>query len=560
MNPSPTNVPELSEGLKVKAYCSDGSVMLAFDLDPSLTPGLAGFAVYCTQPDGKSYYLANKLSLTTAVTQKTPAGGEPSEPSNQAPFQKFRWVFFPADVLPGEYQYTVTAMYFADGGGLKAGLSAQAAASLTAIQSGPLAIGFTRGFLTSQAYAAKFNNAPFAPTPKSITYDTAPYEAQYAWLGYRARQMMMDFLAECLADPEVTLDVFAYDLDEPDILRAFARMGPRLRAVLDDAPLHTKPGAMEPLASQMLTSSAGADHIVRGHFERFAHSKVLIQKKNGAAVKVLTGSANFSVRGLYVQANNVLVFDEPAMAGYYETAFQTAFTNMSGFHQQPISLQWFDQQGGSAKPNGVCFSPHADPNLSLHVVADAISGAQSSVLFALMEMIGGGNVMSDLLDLGSRPALFSYGVTQSSAGIHLYPPGQPNAVLTPFAALDMHVPPPFDQEWKGGEGQVIHHKFVVVDFNGASPAVFTGSSNLSAGGELENGDNLIAIYDPAVAAAYAVEAVRLVDHYHFRTLQSAATDAKPWQLQGKAAAGQEWWRPYYDPNNIKYHDRLLFAQ
>jgi hypothetical protein len=63
-----------------------------------------------------------------------------------------------------------------------------------------------------------------------------------------------------------------------------------------------------------------------------------------------------------------------------------------------------------------------------------------------------------------------------------------------------------------------------------------------------------------VAEAYAVEAVRLVDHYHFRTVQHAATDARPLQLAGKAPVGQEWWRPYYDPANIKYHDRVLFAQ
>jgi phosphatidylserine/phosphatidylglycerophosphate/cardiolipin synthase-like enzyme len=46
---------------------------------------------------------------------------------------------------------------------------------------------------------------------------------------------------------------------------------------------------------------------------------------------------------------------------------------------------------------------------------------------------------------------------------------------------------------------MIHNKFVVVDFNGANPAVFTGSSNLTAGGEQQNGDNLIGLYDRSIA-------------------------------------------------------------
>ena len=104
---------------------------------------------------------------------------------------------------------------------------------------------------------------------------------------------------------------------------------------------------------------------------------------------------------------------------------------------------------------------------------------------------------------------------------------------------------------------MIHHKFVVVDFNDANPQVFTGSSNLAEGGEEQNGDNLLAIADPGVAARYAVEAVRLVDHYHFRVAKQAATDAAPLVLQPDAA---RWWAPYYDPARIEYRERVLFSR
>ena len=38
---------------------------------------------------------------------------------------------------------------------------------------------------------------------------------------------------------------------------------------------------------------------------------------------------------------------------------------------------------------------------------------------------------------------------------------------------------------------------------------------MAAGGELANGDNLILIEDRKVAIAYAIEALRLFDHFHF---------------------------------------------
>ena len=68
---------------------------------------------------------------------------------------------------------------------------------------------------------------------------------------------------------------------------------------------HQKGGAGT-RSRQTLELSAGKDNVKTGHFYRFAHDKILIKKdESGKAIKVLTGSANFSVRGLYVQANNV---------------------------------------------------------------------------------------------------------------------------------------------------------------------------------------------------------------------------------------------------------------
>jgi hypothetical protein len=116
-------------------------------------------------------------------------------------------------------------------------------------------------------------------------------------------------------------------------------------------------------------------------------------------------------------------------------------------------------------------------------VSDAIQAAKSSVIFAVMELAGGGTVMDDLKSLPAKKKMFSYGMTQTSGGIKVYKPGEAEGMIVPFAYLKGKVPPPFQDEYSGGAGIVIHDKFVVVDFNGDNPVVFTGSSNLAAGAD-----------------------------------------------------------------------------
>jgi uncharacterized protein with WD repeat len=123
------------------------------------------------------------------------------------------------------------------------------------------------------------------------------------------------------------------------------------------------------------------------------------------------------------------------------------------------------------------------------------------------------------------------------------------------------VPWPFTKEFDGGNGKHIHSKFVVVDFNADNPTVFTGSSNLAAGGEEANGDSLAMIEDAAIANMYAIEAVALFDHYHFRKKMKTATKANPLTLwfPGKPNMPLAWWKPYYDTSKIQMRDRCLFA-
>jgi phosphatidylserine/phosphatidylglycerophosphate/cardiolipin synthase-like enzyme len=120
-------------------------------------------------------------------------------------------------------------------------------------------------------------------------------------------------------------------------------------------------------------------------------------------------------------------------------------------------------------------------------------------------------------------------------------------------------PEPFAKELQvtGAASHVVHHKFVVIDFNSQDPVVFCGSSNLAEGGEEANGDNLLAIYDRAIATAFAIEGIRLVDHYAFAAaLKAAGAKAQPLRLKTDS---EGWWKPYYTAGSIKATERKLFA-
>ena len=152
------------------------------------------------------------------------------------------------------------------------------------------------------------------------------------WLGFEAYELITDFLTDAAGDETIELDFFAYDLNEPDIVALLERIGPRLRAVIDDSGDHKPDTSAESQAAARLAQSAGEDRVKRMHFSGLQHNKVLIAKRAGEAQKVLLGSTNFSFRGLYIQANNALVFHSPEAAGLFEEVFELAFSNPKGFN------------------------------------------------------------------------------------------------------------------------------------------------------------------------------------------------------------------------------------
>jgi len=74
------------------------------------------------------------------------------------------------------------------------------------------------------------------------------YAEEYEWLGFTAREKIFALLDEVVQNKALRLDVFAYDLNEPDMVKILVKLAKegRLRIILDNAGLHHSKSAPKP--------------------------------------------------------------------------------------------------------------------------------------------------------------------------------------------------------------------------------------------------------------------------------------------------------------------------
>ena len=607
-----TKVSETNGRLLVSAYSGDAKVLLAFDLQTANSrANLAGFTIQVTPAGHDSYYLWNNLSFETPADHAQVAG-EPSYSTANAPIHKFRWVHVPGldhqglDPPFGNYRYTVTPRYF-DARGHMLPLDPVESVAVTVplrpFQTHKLKLGFTRGFVQSQAFVRHFgNHLPTRPHDGPINYDTGQiagtdpsgkdytYAQQYRWLGFTARDRIFELLNAVKQTDGATVDVFAYDLNEPDVITLLLELGAagKARIILDNADLHHDPTDPTPedQFADMFAVRAGADKLLRGRFGRYAHDKVFIVRQGDIAQRVLTGSTNFSVTGLYVNSNHVIVFDDAGIAQLYAEVFDEAWTtkvSTARFAQSALAQQNYPFGGSGDLPRlDVSFSPHpkAFATARLQEIVDRCqheADTRGNVFFAVMELSSKSPnpVYEALTALHKDPDLFSYGISDHPEGISLYPVGSTSGVLVTGRPSNTDLPPPFNQVPDVGAGHQVHHKFVVCGFNGDDPVVYCGSSNLALAGEQVNGDNLLCIYDADIVTAFTIEALLLIDHFSFldstakgpKGEGAAARNAPPPADKRGAAKKAGWFlgttdawaAKYFDPNDLHCRDRVMFA-
>jgi hypothetical protein len=550
----------------LKVYRGESMVLLAMNWKAATPPDdFVGFGIEYKEPGGHKFFaLKNRLAFTPlsgTVVANTLS-------TMVSPIQKFRWVHFPRNAeLPGSFTYRVTPVFMNAQDELSYGDAQEVSLELRRdTYPNLLNLAFTRGFISSQAFIDRYGASAIPRLlPKTsaggLTFKPSYKSAQESqkaleWMGFEAREAMLDVLDKAIADTAALVHVVAYDLNEPEIVSRLVKLGSRLKAIVDDSSDHGESKSAETAAFKQLVASAGASNVIRQHMKQLQHNKTIIV--DGPATQlVVCGSTNFSWRGLYVQNNSALVLRGSGPVTAFRNGFNEYWKNAPAHYGSP-AVDW-TPLGLSGVTAEVTFSPHGAGNERLQAIADDINTTTSSLFYSLAFLDKTTGALRDALTNVTRDSQrFVYGISDKKAGLLLQ---KPNGNLAPVYSKELakNLPEPFKSEPTGGFGTRMHHKFVVIDFDKPTARVYTGSYNFSPTADTKNGENLLVFRDQRIAVSYMVEALRIFDHYHFRVLQ-AEKPKKQLVLARPPRKPKEkpWWADYY-ANTQKQRDRLLFA-
>jgi phosphatidylserine/phosphatidylglycerophosphate/cardiolipin synthase-like enzyme len=283
-------------------------------------------------------------------------------------------------------------------------------------------------------------------------------------------------LAALLAGAKSTIDAALYQIDHPAVVAALVDAAGRSVAVrivtdskyLDDPRYVTGYSAL---------AAAGIPVVGDGRDGR-AHNKFVVVDGR----TVWTGSYNpvLDATGKFIVADNVVVFESPALAAIHTAELEEMFAGRFG----PAKVDGGEHEvfidGARVE---VYFSPTDDPAAA---ILREIRRARSNIYFsqfafydrgigaAMRERADAGVDVRGIFDKTSASAASEYG---------------------PMAAAGLDVRRPYYDA-------MLHHKLVIIDYGTTDPVVITGSFNLSNKAASVNDESVIVIHDPYVARAY----------------------------------------------------------
>ena len=553
----------------LKLHRGDGMTLLGMDWKVGKpSQDFVGFVIEYKEPNGDRFYALNNRLGFRSISGKV----NPKIMSTMlSPIQKFRWVHFPRNAeLSGEFIYRVIPAFMNDNDELSYGEAQQAAIELRR-ETYPnlLNVTFTRGFVSSQAFVDRYESLgpiskllpPEAEEGLNFVPTHPKADEALKWMGFEAFNAILEVLDKAIADNKAKVRVVAYDLNEPEIVSRLEKLGDRLKIIIDDSKEHGSAGSGETQAAKRLSHSAGAANVKRQHMSNLQHNKIIVVDGPKGQM-VICGSTNFSWRAFFVQSNNALVLQGASAAKPFLMAFDDYWSLTPSTFGKAASANWSDLRLPGIQAQ-VAFSPHGASNVLLKKIADDIEkNTTSSLIFSLAFLhLTSGGIRNAIKKVSKRDDIFVYGMSDRKVGgLNLQKPDGRTSHVFP-TALTKNVPKPFSEEPTGGSGIRMHHKFVIIDFDKPTARVYLGSYNFSLPADTKNGENLLLIRDRRIAVSYAVEALRIFDHYHFRVVQQDSKKAGKELVLAKPPRSKKekpWWVEDYTMVS-KIKDRQLFA-
>ncbi len=488
-------------GKKIVTLSSQHSVTLAIGWPEDQIRDLLGFAIRRYNPDGSVIWLEGML----AFKSQTHAPGEPIS-SNEAPFQKMFWADY--TVRPGQaYNYEIVPVVGQPGSAPDLSQAIKIPIQTEDNASAKHQVYFNRAVMASQAYARNFGLVDPTSNPRILQ-----------WLARGLDEAILEFIGRAEKDKSLRLDVAAYHLDHPDIISALAKVGLRARVCLcwkkdDDKKRNRK------ASTQLKTAKVKVYH--REEVPAISHNKYIILKNaSGAAQAVLMGSTNFTVGGVSMQNNVSHIIENPDLAAAYLKDFELQIgDDNDALRDANQNWETLPADQGSL---GLNFSPHqAGERVDLDKYVELVNGAESSAFFATFRATD--EALLKALTSPQKKNVVVRGLVdkvyeQGAGEVLLYHRAQQKSPdVVPATSIRSSIDPLQAELARKGFNPLVHHKFIVLDFNTPNCTVITGSANYSKNSTEKNDENtLIVQQDRRVAEFYLGEFFRIYEHYRSR--------------------------------------------
>ncbi len=285
-----------------------------------------------------------------------------------------------------------------------------------------------------------------------------------------------------------TIDVTSFDLNLPSFVNAVVaaeQRGVQVRVVYDGKNGSQTLSASESPSGQAFDAvkvmkGAGIPLVDDGRSNGLMHDKMIIIDHR----ILFMGSWNMSYNDTFRNNNNLLEITNPTLIANYQAKFDELFTDRRyGTKAQVGALTPQLTIDGTQVFN--YFSPvdHVTDKL-----VTLVSSAQTSIRFMVFTYTDQGlaNAMTER---------FQHGV--DVAGV-IEDRGASQGAMVPLACAK--VPVKVD-----GNKYTMHHKVIIID----NRIVVTGSFNLTKSADTSNDDNVLIIYDPAIAQQFLNEFARV---------------------------------------------------
>ena len=552
--------PRDSDGLTVKAYAGTTGVLLAFDIAEKHREGLLGFSVSRESPDAAKADDRPEQFLSAALRfpqTPVPAKDKPID-TRICPIQKFRWSDY--RVYSGSrYRYKIFPVR---GKWDKPELGEPLALSVkTHDLDGSEAAIFNRAVVSSQAFARKFPaiDADLEAARKRGIKDVSEFampQAALDWLSRGLAEAMRDFLNS--AKQGDGLDIAIYEFHLP-LLADLVRQA-RLRGVAVRLLYHSK-GDKTSIENKHHVETTGLppESVFPRKTSAIMHNKyIVLRRKKGTAfepVRVLCGSTNWTHNGVYRQANVVHMTDDRSVCQSYQIAFENLVRTAA---DTGATKDWVTANNPMRDdvPMFAGFSPRKGMG-DLAAFVKLIKTAKRDLMFStafdlhktiLDALLGADNDSVLRLGVQNKPSEIT--------GIHR----DRTAQFTATALLNTGLDGWLKETTAKQKGTIrVHTKAIIVNFTGDSPAILSGSHNLSANASGSNDENYLIMRGSAdMADIYGCEILRIYDHYRFRfntVTRKGDEKARPPML----TEDDSWSVGYYEKGSQKSLDRLRFT-